>query len=60
MQGLMPADFSGRENFCQCLVQRSDEHFFASSVLFTDEERFGKYVINIYNQHQWAGRILMV
>jgi hypothetical protein len=51
----MPADFSAQENFCWCFVQRNAEHFFVSSVLFSDEARFvtdGN--INIHNQHQWA------
>jgi hypothetical protein len=33
---------------------RSAEHFFTSSLLFTDETRFGMDgIINIHNQHQW-------
>jgi hypothetical protein len=50
----MPADFPWRENFCRCLVQRSAEHFFVPLVLFTEAARFGRGVINIHNQHQWA------
>jgi hypothetical protein len=43
------------EIFCQCFVPQSAEHFFLSSVLFTDEVRFGTGgIINIHNQHQWA------
>jgi hypothetical protein len=31
------------------------EHFFASSVLFTDETCFSRDgIINIHNQHQWV------
>jgi hypothetical protein len=55
MQGLMPADFPAQEKFCRCFVQRSAEHFFASSVLFTNEARFDRdSIINIYKLHQWA------
>jgi hypothetical protein len=35
--------------------QQSAEHFFASSVLLSDEAHFGRDgVIDIHNQHQWA------
>jgi hypothetical protein len=52
----MPSDFPARENFCRYFVQRSAEHFFVSSALFADEAHFGiDAIINIHNQHQWAG-----
>jgi hypothetical protein len=47
--------FSRAREFCRCNVQRSAKHFFASSVLLTDEASFcTDGIINIYNQHQWA------
>jgi hypothetical protein len=50
----MPANFPVCENFCRCFV-RFAEHFFVSSVLFTDEARFGREgIINDHNKHQWA------
>jgi 6-pyruvoyl-tetrahydropterin synthase len=50
VQGFMPADFPTRENFCRCFVQRSAEHLFVSSELFTDEARFGRdSIMNIHN-----------
>jgi hypothetical protein len=52
--------YSARELLCQCFVQRSAEHFFASSMLFTNAAHFGRHIINIHNQHQWERRILMV
>jgi hypothetical protein len=33
----MPVDFPTRENFSVCFIHKSAEHFFVSSVLFTDE-----------------------
>jgi hypothetical protein len=52
---LITGDFPGRENLCHCFVQRSAEHFCVSSVLFTDEARFGTDgVISIHNQHHWT------
>jgi hypothetical protein len=52
--GFMPVDFPRRENYSLCPVQRSDEHFYVSSALFKDEERFDSDgVHNIHNQHQW-------
>jgi hypothetical protein len=54
-QGLVADDLPAQENFCQCFVPQSAEHFFVSSVLFADEARFGiDSIINIHNQHQWA------
>jgi hypothetical protein len=38
---LVVADFPARVNFRRCFVQRNADHFFAWSVLFTDEARFG-------------------
>jgi hypothetical protein len=57
LQGVhgVPSDLPARENFCRCSVQRSAEHFVVSSALLTDEARFGRDIINIHNQHQWAG-----
>jgi hypothetical protein len=56
VQDLMPADFPVLQNIRLCFVQRKAEHFFVSSVLFTDETRFGRDgIINIHNQHQWEG-----
>jgi hypothetical protein len=54
-------DFPSGETFCWCFVLRSVGHFFVSSVLFTDEARFGRdSIINIHNQHQWAERLHIV
>jgi hypothetical protein len=40
------------KEYCFCSI--SAEHFFVSSVLFTDEAHFSRYaIINIHNQHQW-------
>jgi hypothetical protein len=51
----MPSDFKARDKFCRRFVQRNDEHFFDSSVLFTDLARLSiDGTINIHNQHQWA------
>jgi hypothetical protein len=55
VQVLIPADFPGRENISRYFVQRSADHLLLSSVLLTDEARFGKNgFINIHHQHQWA------
>jgi hypothetical protein len=52
----MYADFLVLQNILWCFVQRNAEHFFVSSVLFTDEAHFGRNgIINIHNQHQWEG-----
>jgi hypothetical protein len=51
LQGLMM--FQG-ENFCRSFVQRSAEYFFVSSVFFKDGTCFGRYIINVHNQHHWA------
>jgi hypothetical protein len=46
---------SSSREFCRCFVQQSAEHFFVSSVLFTDKARFRTdSTINNDNQNHWA------
>jgi hypothetical protein len=51
----MPADFPAQDNFSRYFLQRSAEHFFVSSLLFTNEAHFDRdSIINIYKLHQWT------
>lgn len=55
VQGLTPADFPARVNFCRWFVQQTANPEFVSFVLFTDEASFNRDgIINFHNQHLWA------
>lgn len=56
VQGLNPADFQPRVNFCDWLLQQSNQQRnFTSFILFTDEATFSKEgIFNHHNLHEWA------
>lgn len=57
VQGLSPADFPPRENFCRWFLAQIANPLFVSSVLFTDEATFGRDgITNFHNDHVWADR----
>lgn len=56
VQGLLPADFNPRVEFCRNILRRLDGNInFARNVLFTDEACFTRNGIpNIHNSHLWT------
>lgn len=57
VQGLSPADYPPRDNFCRWFVGQTANPLFVSSVLFTDEATFGRDgITNFHNVHVWADR----
>ena len=57
VQGLSPADYPPRENFCRWFLAQAANPLFVSSVLFTDEATFGRDgITNFHNEHIWGDR----
>lgn len=56
VQGLIPADYPSRQQFCEWFLNRiNEENHFATNVLVTDECCFSREgVLNFHNAHVWA------
>lgn len=55
VQGLSPADYPPRANFCRWFIAQTANPRFVSSVLFTDEATFGRDgITNLHNMHVWS------